>query len=392
MGDDMVNTIIEAKDIGYRYPNGPRALKGVNFSINKGEKVALIGPNGAGKSTILLMFNGMLRPDSGAILFNGKEIEYEKKTLREIRRRVGFVFQDPDRQIISPTVWQDVAFGPVNLGMSNDEVKSAVSNAIYEVGLENFDRRPPHQLSGGEKKRVAIAGVLAMDPEVLIIDEPTSGLDPAGSEDLMELLTELNNQGKTIIISSHDVELVYPWADRIIIMQNGDVLADAEPDDAFKNRDLIRRARLSPPVLVELHQELEEQGMITNGRFPKTVLDMIRFIDENRHNDHCSEQDGCIYLFNIDDPANIPAEQLIADKKITTVGAMGSRAKITAGKTGIHVQYTYGVVDKCLLRAVNGKDTLIITTGAMIERVYDRINTFNKEAGKNIRIIPAGES
>src|SRR5690606_29497187 len=130
-------------------------------------------------------------------------------TLRTIRKRVGFVMQNPDRQIISPTVFQDVAFGPTNLGFSDREVKDAVENALRLVGLSGFDRRPPHQLSGGEKKRVAIAGVLAMDPDILVFDEPTSGLDPSGSEDIMELLDELNQQGKTVIISTHDIELAY---------------------------------------------------------------------------------------------------------------------------------------------------------------------------------------
>ena len=158
---------------------------------------------------------------------------YDKASLRMIRKRVGFVLQNPDRQIIAPTVYQDVAFGPTNLGYGENEVKAAVGGALRYVGLEGFERRPPHRLSGGQKKRVAIAGVLAMDPDVLIFDEPTSGLDPSGSEDIMELLDELNSQGKTIIISTHDIELAYPWADRAILLLGGEILEEDIPDVAF---------------------------------------------------------------------------------------------------------------------------------------------------------------
>src|SRR5512139_3828135 len=188
-----------------------------------------------------------------------------------LRKRVGFVLQNPDRQIIAPTVFQDVAFGPVNLGSSEDEVKQAVEGALRYVGLEGFDRRPPHQLSGGEKKRVAIAGVLAMNPDVLIFDEPTSGLDPSGSEDIMELLDELNNEGKTIIISTHDVELAYPWADRAILMLGGKILQEDVPEVAFGNPESVRMAHLSLPMLLELYGELQNRGFLLSGKKPRTV-------------------------------------------------------------------------------------------------------------------------
>ncbi|MBS1193712.1 MAG: energy-coupling factor ABC transporter ATP-binding protein, partial [Methanomicrobiales archaeon] len=213
----MSRIILEARDVRYRYPGGVDAIRGMSFHVRQGEKVALVGPNGAGKSTLLLMFNGMLRPDSGTLLFDNEPLRYDAASLRELRRRVGFVFQNPDRQIIAPTVYQDVAFGPVNLGYPEEKVRTVVGDALRNVGLEGFERRPPHRLSAGEKKRVAIAGVLAMDPDLLVLDEPTSSLDPAGSEDTMELMEELHQAGKTIILSTHDVELAYPWADRAIL-------------------------------------------------------------------------------------------------------------------------------------------------------------------------------
>ncbi len=275
----MSSIILEARDIRYRYPRGMEAIRGISFHIRKKEKIALVGPNGAGKSTLLTMFNGMIRPDSGIMLFDNQPIRYDTASLRMLRKRVGFVLQNPDRQIIAPTVYQDVAFGPTNLGYTEDEVKEAVTRALRQVGLEGFERRPPHQLSGGEKKRVAIAGVLAMDPDVLVFDEPTSGLDPSGSEDIMELLDELNHEGKTIIISTHDVELAYPWADRAILMLGGKILQEDIPEVAFGNPESVRRAHLSLPTLLELHMELQKRGFLLQGKKPRTVLDMMHCIE-----------------------------------------------------------------------------------------------------------------
>jgi cobalt/nickel transport system ATP-binding protein len=226
-----------------------------------------------------MMFNGMIRPDSGLMLFDNQPVQYDTQSLRVLRKRVGFVLQNPDRQIIAQTVYQDIAFGPTNLGYTGQEVREAVTRALRHVGLEGFERRPPHQLSGGEKKRVAIAGVLAMDPDVLVFDEPTSGLDPSGSEDIMELLDELNHEGKTIIISTHDVELAYPWADRATLMLGGKILQEDIPEVAFGNPESVRRAHLSVPMLLELHMELQKRGFFLRGKKPRTVLDMMRCIE-----------------------------------------------------------------------------------------------------------------
>ena len=180
--------IIEIRDLNYSYGDGTQALKGINISLDQGKKVALVGPNGAGKSTLMLMMNGILRPNSGEVLFSGKPLRYDAASLRAIRRAVGMVFQNSDDQLFAPTVYQDVAFGPINLGFPSEKVKRYVGFALQYVGLCGYERRPPHHLSGGEKKRVAIAGILAMEPEVMILDEPTSNLDPASSEEIMEKL------------------------------------------------------------------------------------------------------------------------------------------------------------------------------------------------------------
>ena len=382
----MSSIVLEARDIRYRYPRGQEAIRGVSFHFRRGEKIALVGPNGAGKSTLLQMFNGMIRPDPGLMLFDNKPMEYDRESLRNLRRKVGFVLQNPDRQIIAPTVYQDVAFGPTNLGYSEPEVKNAVATALRHVGLTGFERRPPHQLSGGEKKRVAIAGVLAMDPDVLVFDEPTSGLDPSGSEDLMELLDELNHEGKTIVISTHDVELAYPWADRAILLADGQIIREDVPDVAFGNVKYVRMAHLSVPTLLELSAELEKRGFAIPRRKPRSVLDMVHIIDSQANVSSASVLSGTITVCNVDVDAPSAITAWVQSRPGIVVGAMGTRAKQCAATECIALEFTYGVIDKCILRALRGKDSLILTTGSMVGRVSERVEAYGKESGNTIRV------
>ena len=382
----MSRIILEARDLRYRYPRGMEAIQGISFHIRKGEKIALVGPNGAGKSTLMLMFNGMIRPDSGTLLFDNEPIRYDKASLRMLRKRVGFVLQNPDRQIIAPTVYQDVAFGPTNLAYSEEEVRQAVKGALQYVGLEGFERRPPHHLSGGEKKRVAIAGVLAMDPDVLVFDEPTSDLDPSGSEDIMELLDELNHQGKTIIISTHDIELAYPWADRVVLLLKGKILQEDIPDVAFGNAEYVRQARLSIPILLELYLELQKRGFSLPERKPRTTLDMLNVIDRAFHNRPCYTEPGSITVGNVDSTRPDLFHEWLAMHSGISIGAMGTRAKQRAFDYHIAVDFTYGVIDKCILKAMLGEHSLILTTDSMVQRVFKRVEEFCQENSLSIPV------
>jgi cobalt/nickel transport system ATP-binding protein len=382
----MSRIILEARDVRYRYPGGVAAIRGISFHVRRGEKVALVGPNGAGKSTLLLMFNGMLRPDSGALLFDNEPLRYDAASLRELRRRVGFVFQNPDRQIIAPTVYQDVAFGPVNLGYPEEKVREVVGDALRNVGLEGFERRPPHRLSAGEKKRVAIAGVLAMDPDLLVLDEPTSSLDPAGSEDTMELMEELHQAGKTIILSTHDVELAYPWADRAILLRQGEILQEDIPEVAFGDPDLVRRARLSVPVLLELYHELARRGLPLPEKRPKTSLDMIHLIEQAFSRGGRTGPCGTIHVCDVDRIGPDALTRWLGTRNGIWIGAMGTRAKQRAAEGKITLDFTYGVIDKCLLRALGGESSLILTAGGMVHRVGVRVRTFAGEWGTEIRV------
>ena len=220
---------IEVKDLHFAYPDGHQALRGVSFYISPGEKVALVGPNGAGKSTLMLHLNGILH-DRGEVFVCGKPVR--KEIIGEVRASVGLVFQDPDDQLFSPTVFDDVAFGPIYMGMPGMQVRRSVDEALGAVEMGGFESRVSHHLSNGEKKRVAIATVLAMDPEILILDEPTSGLDPRSRRGLIHLLQELP---QTMLISTHDIRMVLELFERTIVIDGGEIIFDGPTKDLLSD-------------------------------------------------------------------------------------------------------------------------------------------------------------
>jgi cobalt/nickel transport system ATP-binding protein len=253
--------IIETRDLVHIYRSGSTiALDGINFSVKPGERVVLLGANGAGKSTLFKHLNGILKATPGQVLIKGQPIS--SSNIKEVRRTVGVVFQDPDDQIFSPTVAQDVAFGPMNLGLHPDKVECRVKRALEMVGLIGYEDRAPHHLSGGEKKRVAIAGILAMKPEVLVLDEPTSGLDPGTAARLMRLIMEMNRKlGITMIIATHEVDMVPEFAQRVCIMSGGKIIGAGTPMEIFGRPDLIAKTHLRLPVVAQLMKQLKEAEM-----------------------------------------------------------------------------------------------------------------------------------
>ena len=263
--------MLEVKNIKYSYNTNYQALKGVSLRVEEGEMVALLGKNGAGKSTLFLHLNGIYRPDEGNVFIEGEELKYDKKSLLKFRQKVGIVFQNPDDQIFAPTVEEDVAFGPLNLGLSMEEVQDRVEEALARVGMTGYEKFAPHHLSGGQKKRVAIAGILAMKPKIMVLDEPTAGLDPQGVADLQELLKELNEEGITIIISTHEVDLVPEYAQRVFVLVDGLLIAEGTPKDIFAQPEILKKANLKVPIVTELFQQLEEDGFDMQGDYPLTI-------------------------------------------------------------------------------------------------------------------------
>jgi len=267
--------ILEVKDLYYNYPDGTEAIKGINFKVEEGQMISILGPNGAGKSTFFLHFNGIIEPTSGEIIIDGETLKYDKKSLLKARAKVGIVFQNPDDQLFAPTVFEDVAFGPMNMGLSEEEVKQRVEESLKVVGMAEYSHKAPHHLSGGQKKRVAIAGILAMRPKVMVLDEPTSGLDPNGASDIMKLLYDLNAEGMTIIVSTHDVDLVPMYSDNINVLRKGKILKQGNCREVFSDKEVIDQADLRLPWVGQIFEMLDEKDNITFNEktYPLTVAD-----------------------------------------------------------------------------------------------------------------------
>lgn len=257
----MEHIHLETKNLSFTYPDGTQALKNVNLQIKKGEKIAIMGANGAGKSTLFSHFNGLTEPTSGYIEIDGKRIVYERDELLKVRQKVGIVFQDPNDQLFAPTVKEDVAFGPMNLGLEYDEVKKRIEESLEMVGMSGFEEKTPHHLSGGQQKRVAIAGIIAMRPEIMILDEPTAGLDPEGVDKVLNILNNLNDEGMSIVISSHDIEMVNEFADKIFVLHHGEIIAQGDKHQIFSDKELLKRAHLKAPVSTEILYKLKENGL-----------------------------------------------------------------------------------------------------------------------------------
>jgi len=247
-----MSAAIEVRDLRFRYGEGTEALRGVSFSIAEGECVGLIGPNGAGKSTLLLHLNGLL-PESlkgeSSVFVDGSPVTAD--TLHEVRRKVGLLFQDANDQLFCPTVFEDVAFGPQQLGLSEAEIRERVTQALARAGIPGFEARAPHHLSVGEKRRVCLAGVLACDPSILVLDEPSSSLDPRGRRELKELLRQIPI---TKLIATHDLELVVELCSRVIVLDEGSVVAQGPTVEVLSDEELMLRHDLEKPhALRHLH-------------------------------------------------------------------------------------------------------------------------------------------
>jgi cobalt/nickel transport system ATP-binding protein len=277
--EEKIMNIIDAQNVTYQYPDGTKALDDIDFSFEKGSITAILGQNGAGKSTLLLHLNATLRPINGTVYLKGEPLAYDKKGLHHIRCNVGMVFQNPDDQLLAPTVRQDVAFGPKNLKLTDAQIKQRVDEALRLVGMEASADKPPHFLSSGQKKRVAIAGVIAMKPEIMVLDEPTAGLDPQGCAEIIEILDELNAEGKTIIFSTHDVDLAAKWADSIYILHEGRMKRHGSPSQIFADHTMISETGLRLPAFVQTFRELKLRG-ISGGDSPLTMLNFVESVSK----------------------------------------------------------------------------------------------------------------
>lgn len=273
--------IIETVNLNFKYQDGTKALNNISLKIEKGKKISFLGVNGSGKSTLFLNFNGVLKPSSGKVFYGGNEIKYKAASLNDLRKNVGIVFQDPDNQLFSASVYQEVSFGPMNLKLEGSEVRRRVDEALINTGMIEFKDKAVHFLSYGQKKRVAIADIIAMNPEIIILDEPTSSIDPKHSKQIVQIFNELNEKGMTVILSTHDVELAYAWSDYIFVMKDGEIVKEGTPYAIFSDNELILNSYLEKPLILEIYEVLCKNGDVEiHNNAPRNKKELFKIINE----------------------------------------------------------------------------------------------------------------
>ncbi len=424
--------VIKTIGLEYTYADGTNALSGVNFEANAGEKVAVLGPNGSGKTTLFYHFNGLIKPTRGEVQVFGKNIC--KTNIDDVRKRVGLVFQESESQLFAHTVFEDIAFGPKNLGLNSKEIQKRVLQVLRRFDIENLAEKNPANLSGGQKKRVAIAGVVAMEPDVLVLDEPTTGMDTYGITDTMEILDELNDEGKTIIISSHDSDLASSWADRIYVLNKGKVFKSGAPRYIFADEKLVVEAGLKQPVIVQTFREFQARG-ISKGEVPLSVLDFMESVEVKVMNIRCAiagcdvkagdevsleMKDGMLFaskgsrgvtgkvVFDGNKGEDIAVKDVAGDlqqlagnitiirvpgiieggsraadletfrdifskNRHQKIGAMGTSAKVLMNRMGMRCDFEFDVVQSGILAALRGFDVCIFASGGMADRVAEKV-------------------
>ncbi|OAN49395.1 energy-coupling factor ABC transporter ATP-binding protein [Magnetospirillum moscoviense] len=272
--------ILEACGLHYAYPGGAPALAGLDLAVRRGRRLAILGPNGAGKTTLLLHLNGTLEPKSGQVRIDGAAMAHGRAQRASWRRRVGLVLQDPDDQLFAGTVAEDVSFGPLNLGLDESVVAARVAEALESLRIADLADRPPHMLSFGQKKRAAIAGAVAMRPDILLLDEPSAGLDPFGTVHLLAALDRLCQGGTTLVFTTHDVDLAWSWADDVALFATGQVVRQGEAETVLADHQALAAAHLKPPFLLELGLKARALGLLAaDAPLPRKRADGLALLE-----------------------------------------------------------------------------------------------------------------
>jgi cobalt/nickel transport system ATP-binding protein len=344
--------------------------------IGRGRKVALLGPNGAGKSTLLLHFNGILKPASGSVSFAGGGLSYRSKDLYALREKVALVLQNPDDQIFSATVEEDVAFGPMNLELPRHEVEARVREAMDLVGLVGLEDRPTQQLSYGQRKRVALAGALAMRPEVLVLDEPTAGLDPKMVSEFLEISEEISARGVTMIMSTHEVGIALGWADDVLAMRDGKVSFSGSPE-ALLYSPAAERAGLAAPLLVRANSSLAQGGGIPHGPHPRTLAEMSAKAPGPRPAP-ISLVDADIIL----DPGRLRDVVTGARDSGGIIAVIGTAARNLALTHGLRTELSVDALDATLEAALCGTPVTVIAAPVWEGILTKRIQRVNSMGGR----------
>lgn len=365
--------ILKAEDLYFSYDDeNSHSLNGLSLEIKRGQKVAFMGSNGSGKSTFFLCCNGIHRPSSGTLYFNGEPVTYDKKGLLKLRSKVGIVFQDPDNQLFSASVYQEISFGILNLGVSEEEAKKEVEEVIDYLEITPFRHKPTHSLSGGQKKQVSIADILVMHPDIIILDEPAAALDPKHTTMVNQIVNRLTESGITVLMATHDVNYAYEWADEIMLFHEGKVLMHGTPADVFSNKAVLAQTNLEPPAVLELFDSLCMKGILKPTLpVPKNLKTLEKYIaDVNINTTHY----GGISPVNTQTKKAILAVSFGTsheDTRKVTIDAIEDSMREAFPEYPVYRAWT----SKMIIRKLKNRDNIIVPTvrEAMEQMISDGI-------------------
>lgn len=365
--------ILKAEDLYFSYDDeNSHSLNGLSLEIKRGQKVAFMGSNGSGKSTFFLCCNGIHRPSSGTLYFNGEPVTYDKKGLLKLRSKIGIVFQDPDNQLFSASVYQEISFGILNLGVSEEEAKKEVEEVIDYLEITPFRHKPTHSLSGGQKKQVSIADILVMHPDIIILDEPAAALDPKHTTMVNQIVNRLTESGITVLMATHDVNYAYEWADEIMLFHEGKVLMHGTPADVFSNKAVLAQTNLEPPAVLELFDSLCMKGILKPTLpVPKNLKALEKYIaDVNINTTHY----GGISPVNTQTKKAILAVSFGTsheDTRKVTIDAIEDSMREAFPEYPVYRAWT----SKMIIRKLKNRDNIIVPTvrEAMEQMISDGI-------------------
>ena len=361
--------IIETVDLRYRYAGNDRdSLSEVSVRIRKGVKTVILGANGAGKSTLFYHFNGVFEPAGGRILFDGEPFSYRRRALRTLRSRVSVVLQNPDDQIFGQTVEEDVAYGPSNLGLPASEVSVRVDRALRLVGLDDLRDRNTMKLSYGQRKRLALAGALAMDPEVLVMDEPTAGLDPQMALELMELAEQLHHSGTTVVISTHDVDLAYAWADEIHVLRRGHLIYSGPSEDFYSDPVQVYMTGVVQPSMFLINKSLCDMRGVEEAPYPRTETQLVSKM--------ASGPKGRFVIIPVSDRLTPPmvdhAVEMLGGTEIR-LGLYGYGVRALLPESGVPVDYVFDGFESCMSECLMGRDVILLCDEDCVDLIEAKI-------------------
>lgn len=352
--------ILKAENLYFSYDDeNSHSLNGLSLEIKRGQKVAFMGSNGSGKSTFFLCCNGIHRPSSGTLYFDGEPVTYDKKGLLKLRSKVGIVFQDPDNQLFSASVYQEISFGILNLGVSEEDSKKEVEEVIDHLEITPFRHKPTHSLSGGQKKQVSIADILVMHPDIIILDEPAAALDPKHTTMVNHIVNRLTEAGITVLMATHDVNYAYEWADEIMLFHEGKVLMHGTPADVFSNKAVLARTNLEPPAVLELFDSLCMKGILKPTLpVPKNLKTLEKYIaDVNMNTTHY----GGISPVNTETKKAILAVSFGTsheDTRKVTIDAIEDSMRQAFPEYPVYRAWT----SKMIIRKLKNRDNIIVPT------------------------------